>query len=69
MFFPVGSPVGTALSIVISCYCSATGMPALMISNEVLRTALSTLQTLPFMSLSDNQKLNSLGIDTLQQVY
>ena len=40
----------------------------MMISNEVLRTALSTLQALPAMSLSGNNKLDSLGVESLQQV-
>ncbi|XP_067933208.1 probable E3 ubiquitin-protein ligase HERC1 [Watersipora subatra] len=44
------------------------GMSVLTISNDVLRTALSTLHSLPFMALSDERKLNSLGSDTLEQV-
>ena len=33
-----------------------------------MRTALSTLQALPAMSLSGNNKLDSLGAESLQQV-
>ena len=39
-----------------------------MISNDVLSTALTTLQSLPFMSLSKNAELSGLGAETLQQV-
>ena len=46
----------------------AAQVTSMMISNEVLRTALSTLQALPAMSLSGNNKLDSLGAESLQQV-
>lgn len=38
------------------------------LSNDVLRTALATLQTLPAMSLSSTHKLDRLGTESLQQV-
>ena len=39
-----------------------------MLSNEVLRTALTTLASLPPMSLAATQKLDQLANESLQQV-